>query len=79
MMVLGRLRGVLVSANRPGEHYAADEKQLLTQVAREVGATWRILRARDNEAYVRAMADGELSLKAAREKAKTLALAWKGA
>ncbi|HSC47663.1 MAG TPA: GAF domain-containing protein, partial [Gammaproteobacteria bacterium] len=79
MMVLGRLRGVLVCANRPGEHYAADEKQLLTQVAREVGATWRILRARDNEAYVRAMAEGELSLKAAREKAKTLALAWKGA
>jgi hypothetical protein len=28
---------------------------------------------------VRAMAEGELSLKAAREKAKTLALAWKGA
>jgi len=79
MMVLGRLRGALVCANRPGEHYAADEKQLLTQVAREVGATWRILRARDNEAYVRAMAEGDLSLKAAREKAKALALAWKGA
>lgn len=79
MMVLGRLRGVLICANRPGEHYAADEKQLLTQVAREVGATWRILRARDNEAYVRAMAEGELSLKAAREQAKSLALSWKGA
>ena len=79
MMVLGRLRGVLACANRPGEHYATDEKELLTQVAREVGATWRILRARDNEAYVRAMAEGELGLKAAREKAKSLALSWKGA
>jgi hypothetical protein len=76
MMVLGRLRGVVVSANRPGEHYAPDEKQLLTEVVREVGATWRILRARDNEAYVRAMAEGELTLKAAREKARALALSW---
>ncbi|HEV2111972.1 MAG TPA: GAF domain-containing protein [Gammaproteobacteria bacterium] len=74
MMVLGTLRGVIVCANRPGEHYAADEKRLMTEVAREVGAAWRILRARDNEAYVRAMAEGELTLKAAREKARSLAV-----
>ena len=75
MLVLGTLRGVIVCANRPGEHYAADEKRLMTEVAREVGAAWRILRARDNEAYVRAMAEGELTLKAAREKARALATA----
>ncbi|HVC36960.1 MAG TPA: GAF domain-containing protein, partial [Gammaproteobacteria bacterium] len=46
MMVLGVLRGVLVCANRPGERYAADDKKLLTHVARDVGAAWRILRAR---------------------------------
>ena len=74
MVVLGTLRGVIVCANRPGEHYAADEKKLMTEVAREVGAAWRILRARDNEAYVRAMAEGELTLKAAREKARALAV-----
>lgn len=74
MLVLGTLRGVIVCANRPGEHYAADEKKLMTDVAREVGAAWRILRARDNETYVRAMAEGELTLKAAREKARALAL-----
>lgn len=75
MTVLGALRGVIVCANRPGEHYAADEKKLMTEVAGEVGAAWRILRARDNEAYVRAMAEGELTLKAAREKARTLSIA----
>ncbi len=76
MVVLGTLRGVIVCANRPGEHYAEDEKRLMEQVARDVGAAWRILRARDNEAYVRAMAGGELTLKAAREKARALALTW---
>jgi len=78
MLVLGNLRGVIVCRNRPGEHFAPDEKKLLTHVAREVGAAWRILRARDNETYVNAMADGELSLKAAREKARALKLAWAG-
>jgi hypothetical protein len=78
MMVLGTLRGVIVCRNRPGEHFGPDEKKLLTQVAREVGAAWRILRARDNETYVRLMAEGELSLKAAREKARALTVAWAG-
>ena len=76
MLVLGTLRGVIVCANRPGEHYAEDEKRLMEQVARDVGAAWRILRARDNEAYVRAMAGGELTLKAARDKARALSLTW---
>lgn len=76
MVVLGTLRGIIVCTNRPGEHYAEDERKLMEQVARDVGAAWRILRARDNEAYVRAMAGGELTLKAAREKARALALTW---
>ena len=79
-LVLGNLRGLIVLKNRPGEHYGADEKKLLTHVAREVGAAWRILRARENEALVLALADGELkTLKAARDKARALTTAWAGA
>ena len=79
MLVLGNLRGVIVCKNRPGEHFGTDEKRLLTHVAREVGAAWRILRARDNEDYVSEMAEGALTLKAAREKARALMLSWIGA
>lgn len=79
MLVLGNLRGAVVCRNRPGEHFASDEKKLLTQVAREVGGAWRILRARDNEALVQALAEGALPPEAAREKARALALSWNGA
>ncbi|HVA56198.1 MAG TPA: GAF domain-containing protein [Gammaproteobacteria bacterium] len=79
MMVLGVLRGVLVCANRPGERYAADDKKLLTHVARDVGAAWRILRARDNEEFVRTVARGHLDLEAARSRALALELNWAGA
>jgi hypothetical protein len=75
MTVLGTLRGVIVCKNRPGEHYAAYEKQLLTEVARSVGAAWRILRARDNEALVAAMAEGKVPPETLREKARALTLA----
>jgi hypothetical protein len=76
MLVLGNLRGALVCRNRPGEHFSSEEKQLLTQVAREVAGAWRILRARDNEALVLALAQGSLTPEAAREKARDLALSW---
>ncbi|MDE2196884.1 MAG: GAF domain-containing protein [Gammaproteobacteria bacterium] len=79
MMVLGVLRGVLVCANRPGERYATDEKKLLTHVARDVGAAWRILRARDNEAFVRTVASGQLNIEAAKARAQSLEAAWVGA
>ena len=79
MTVLGVLRGVMVCANRPGEHLAADEKTLLSEVARAVGAAWRILRARDNEELVRALAKGTLKPTAARARAKALEAAWAGA
>jgi hypothetical protein len=79
IIVLGRLRGVLVCTNRPGERFATDEKTLLAEVVRDVGAAWRILRARDNEEYVWEMAQGALNLESARERAKALAAAWSGA
>ena len=77
--VLGRLRGVLVLANRPGEHYASDEKKLLTRVVRDIGAAWRILRARDNEEFVRAVARGTIKPAAAKRRAQSLESAWVGA
>ncbi len=75
MTVLGTLPGIIVCKNRPGEHYAANEKQLLTEVARAVGAAWRILRARDNEALVAALAEGKLPAETLREKARNLTVA----
>ena len=70
--VLGVLQGVLVCSNRPGEHYAADEKKLIGQAARDVGAAWRILQARDNREFVRAIARGTLTMAAARSRARAL-------
>jgi hypothetical protein len=78
MMVLGNLRGLIVCRNRPHERYASDERKLLTEVARDVGAAWRILRARDNEDLVVALAAGALPVKTLKEKAKALTLAWAG-
>ena len=75
MTVLGNLRGVIVCKDRPGEHYAPYEKQLLTDVARDVGAAWRILRARDNEALVAALAEGTVPAETLRQKARALTLA----
>lgn len=74
MTVSGTSREVLICANRPGSHYATFEKVLLTAVAQAVGAAWRNLRARDNEAYIQAMAAGEFSQKSARELARSLVL-----
>jgi hypothetical protein len=76
MMVLGNLRGVIVCKNRPHERYGSDERTLLAQVASDVGAAWRILRARDNEEIVVALATGTMPQKKLKEKAKALTLAW---
>jgi hypothetical protein len=78
MLVLGNLRGLLVVKNRPGEHFGSDELALLAEVAQEVGAAWRILRARDNEALVAAMAAGSVAPDAAFVQARRLSLAWAG-
>ena len=79
MRVLGNLRGLMVVKNRAGEHFGSDEKALLTQVTQDVGAAWRILRARDNEALVAAMAAGTVQPKKAFAEAKKLSLGWAGA
>lgn len=73
MIVLGNLRGALVCRNRPGEHYAPDERVLLTQVAGDVGAALRILRARDNESIVAELLTGKVSAQKLRQKARGLA------
>jgi hypothetical protein len=79
MMVLGNLRGAVVLLNRPSEHYAIDERELLTQVASDVGAALRILRARDNEAIVEELVEGRVAARILRERARAVRLARVGA
>ncbi len=78
MMVLSNLQGLIVLKNRPGEHFATDERKLLAHVARDVGAAWCILRARDNEALVSAMAAHRIEPVAAFAEAGRLAHVWSG-
>lgn len=77
--VLGHLRGVMVCANRPGEHFSTDEKALLGSVVHDVGAAWRILKSRENEEFVLAVAQGSIKATAVRKRAKLLAAGWSGA
>ncbi len=79
MIVLGNLRGAVVCLNRPSVHYAMDEKTLLTQVASDVGAALRILRARDNETIVAELVEGKVPTRVLRERARTMHLARAGA
>ena len=79
MIVLGNLRGAVVCQNRPSMHYATDEKTLLTQVASDVGAALRILRARDNETIVAELAEGKVPARTLRERARQMHLARVGA
>jgi GAF domain-containing protein len=48
------LLGVLVVGPRPGEHYAAEERELMAHVAQAVGASLFALRARATEDQLRA-------------------------
>ena len=50
LMVRGTLLGALIVGQRHGEHYAADERELLFHVAHEVGAALFALRALESEA-----------------------------
>lgn len=68
--------GVLVCANRPGEHYAADELKLLAYVARQVGAALNNINLRESLDFVRAVARGVLEPAAARAHAIRLANGW---
>ena len=79
MLVFGNLRGLIVVKNRTGEHFDADEKTLLTEVAQDVGSAWRILRARENEALVLALAERRVpTLEVACDQAQALRLSWGG-
>jgi hypothetical protein len=53
LMLRGDLLGALVVGERPGEHYAADERALLFHVAHEIGAALFALRAQELEAQVK--------------------------
>lgn len=75
MIVLGNLRGAVVCLNRPSTHYATDEKTLLTQVASDVGAALRILRARDNETIVAELVEGKVPARVLRQRALAMHLA----
>jgi hypothetical protein len=50
LMLRGSLLGALIVGQRPGEHYAADERELLFHVAHEVGTALFALRAQESEA-----------------------------
>ena len=49
LIVRGNLLGALVVGQRPGEHFAAEERELLFHVAHEVGAALFALRAQESE------------------------------
>lgn len=56
MSALGELQGVLVCANRPGEHYAADERKLLTYLAHQMGMALYALRVQETTRQLQAKA-----------------------
>ncbi len=70
------LQGVLVCANRPGEHYAAEERKLLTQVARQMGAAMFAINAREDRNFIRAVARGVLNPESTRVQALSLETGW---
>ena len=79
LMLRGDLLGALVVGERPGEHYAADERALLFHVAHEIGAALFALRAQAseeqlNEASARARAS-EAMLNDVRTQAEARVLA----
>ncbi|MDE2245110.1 MAG: GAF domain-containing protein [Xanthomonadaceae bacterium] len=55
LRVRGSLLGVLLVGPRPGEHYAAEERELLGHVAHEVGAALFALRAQATEEQLSAV------------------------
>ncbi len=69
MAVRGVLGGALLCGART-EEYTRDERRLIAEVAQQVGTALHALRARDNEALVRALASGEIDLPTARKRAE---------
>ncbi|MGH8397909.1 MAG: hypothetical protein ACRETA_06660 [Gammaproteobacteria bacterium] len=58
MLANGMLQAILVCANRPGEHYTADELHLLSYVARHLGTALYGLRMRAHTQFVAALSNG---------------------
>jgi len=61
MTVRGDLLGAIMLANRPGEHFPPDERELLAHLVHEVGSALHALHARENARFVSAVADGRLT------------------
>ncbi len=69
----GELQEVLVCANRPGEHYAVDERQLLAYVTQQMGMALYALRMQVKAKLVDALAQAPLtSLPEVQTQARTL-------
>jgi hypothetical protein len=71
MAVRGVLGGALVCGPRT-EAYTRDERRLIAELTQQVGTALHALRARDNEALVRALAKGEVDLSTARQRARAV-------
>ena len=72
--MLGRLRGVMLCANWPGEHFAMDEKTLLGDVVRDVGVADPEVAG---ERGIRAGSGaGNIKPAAVRNRARVLATGW---
>jgi hypothetical protein len=69
-------QAVLVCANRPGEHYAADERKLLAQVARQMGGALLAINARKDRDFIRSAARGVLDPDSIRAQALRLETGW---
>ena len=69
-------KAVLVCANRPGEHYPADERKLLATVTRQVGVALHNMNMRESLDFVRAVARGVLDPESVREQALKLETSW---
>jgi len=73
LMVRGSLLGALVVGERPGEHYAADERELLFHVAHEVGMALFALRAQESEARAQTI-QGQLQASESQARAREAVL-----
>ena len=73
VIVHGELLGAVAVANRPGERYPTDERELLNYVVHEAGAALNALHARENARLIAELAAGEISPDAATKRARVLA------
>ncbi|HVC29324.1 MAG TPA: GAF domain-containing protein [Gammaproteobacteria bacterium] len=60
LAVRGTLLGALVLGQRPAEHYTQNERTLLARISQQLAAALHALHAREAEAFVDAVARGQL-------------------